>query len=265
MILAQNLFIHPGVYQLREKTEGLRDQITQHELYKNIQSIEDVRIFMEHHVYPVWDFMSLLKSLQHKLTGVTLPWMPTADPLSRRLMNQIVVVEESDIDENGNATSHFELYLRAMKTCKANTSVIEGMMEGIRRGQPFSAVLSTAPLPPTVYQFLKNTWDLVDKAPLHEVAAVFALAREGLIPDMLMSMVATLKSQFSEELRPFYYYLERHIEEDENHAEMAYHMLSTLCKDDTNKWDDAEQAVNEALRARLTLWDGALAKIKESR
>lgn len=265
MDLPQGLKIHPGIDTLQESTEKIRTQIINHPLYKNINSIEDLRIFMSFHIFAVWDFMSLLKSLQQKLTGVSLPWLPTSDPLSRRLINHIVLVEESDIDADGSTLSHFELYLKAMKSCGAPTETIDNMILSIRKGESFNSILSKMTLSTGVFQFLKNTWDLIDKAPTHEVAAVFALAREGLIPDMFMSMSKNFKEEHPKILDPFYYYLERHIEEDEDHAQMAFHMLSSLCKDDTQKWDDAEQAAKEALQARLTLWDAALEEIMRQR
>ena len=259
------LYIHPRLQELQDRTSDIRQQIIGHTLFSSIHTLEDIKILMTFHIYAVWDFMSLLKTLQLKLTGVSLPWMPTSDPLTRRLINHIVLVEESDLDQDGSPISHFELYLRAMKSCGADTTPIETMMAAIRRGQPFKTVMTNMQLPWAVFHFLKNTWDLVDKAPIHEVAAVFALAREGLIPDMFTSLTEGLKNQFPAELYDFHYYLDRHKIEDKDHAQMAFHMLSTLCQDDDQKWEDAFQAVQEALFARLTLWNGALEKIQESK
>ena len=41
----------------------LRKQLESHELYENITSINNIQIFMENHVFAVWDFISLVKAL----------------------------------------------------------------------------------------------------------------------------------------------------------------------------------------------------------
>lgn len=51
-------------------------EIKQHSLYHSIRTLKDLQIFMEHHVFAVWDFMCLLKELQaqsdHARAVVTL-------------------------------------------------------------------------------------------------------------------------------------------------------------------------------------------------
>lgn len=95
--------------------DSLRVRLARHELYSRLTTTRNIAIFMKHHVWAVWDFMSLVKALQRQLTGIDLPWRPVGDPEIRFLINDIVVGEESDLDRHGRRTSHFEMYLEAMK------------------------------------------------------------------------------------------------------------------------------------------------------
>src|SRR5689334_17205078 len=100
---------HTGIDRLKAAVATTRSAVTGHEMYSRLASREAIVTFMEHHVYAVWDFMSLLKSLQRNLTCVDVPWVPTGPTASRRLINDIVLVEESD-ELAGGFISHFELY-----------------------------------------------------------------------------------------------------------------------------------------------------------
>src|SRR5438045_2244793 len=90
--------------------------LTGHPIYQIFHTIEDLHIFMEAHVFAVWDFMSLVKSLQNKLTCTRIPWIPNKYQRSARFINEIVVGEESDWYGN-TSLSHFEIYLQAMQEC----------------------------------------------------------------------------------------------------------------------------------------------------
>ena len=93
-----------------------QSELTNHAVYKTLNNLESIRHFMSYHVFAVWDFMSLLKSLQIRLTCVELPWRPSQYPSEMvRLINQIVTGEESDLHLDGNPTSHFDLYLKGME------------------------------------------------------------------------------------------------------------------------------------------------------
>ncbi len=100
--------------EMRREIEPIRQQLIQHPVYAKVNTIERLRTFMEYHVYAVWDFMSLLKVLQRNLTCIDLPWLPVGNPETRYLINEIVLGEESDVDEQGNRTSHFELYIKKL-------------------------------------------------------------------------------------------------------------------------------------------------------
>lgn len=230
----------------------LRQQLTAHPLYGSIGSREQLQVFMEHHCFAVWDFMSLLKALQQALTCTTVPWLPAGNANTRYLINEIVTGEESDVDEAGNRASHFELYLRAMQQAGANIQLIDHFITLLRRQVPVHQALKTAQVPLAAQRFVNHTFEVIAEGKQHVIAAVFTFGREDLIPAIFMEMVGNMPGQ----LDILKYYLERHIEMDgEHHSHLAYEMTAELCGDDPQKWEEATAAARAALEARLALWD----------
>jgi hypothetical protein len=245
---------NPAIETLKEAVEPARRKVIGHPLYRSLSTTGAVVTFMEQHVFAVWDFMSLLKTLQRSLTCVQVPWVPTGPTSSRRLINDIVLVEESD-ELGGGFISHFELYLDGMRQAGADMSRIEGFLGSLRAGQPVPASLKEADVPGPAAGFVATTWEFIESAPVHCQAAAFAFGREDLIPEMF-DQVAALNAQ-SGGLSVFVDYLRRHIQVDsEEHTPMAMQMLADLCGDDAGKWAQCEEAVNLALAARMRLWDG---------
>jgi hypothetical protein len=250
---------NPAIERLKDAVEPARQKVISHPIYHQLSTMEAVVTFMEHHAFAVWDFMSLLKNLQRKLTCVDVPWVPSGPMASRRLINDIVLVEESD--ELGNGfISHFELYLDGMRQAAADTSSIDAFIGLLRAGGPVIGSLQEAHVPFPAAEFVATTWKFITRAPVHCQAAAFAFGREDLIPDMF-DQVAALNAKFGA-LSTFVDYLRRHIQVDsEEHTPMAMQMLADLCGDDDDKWDSAEETINLALAARMKLWDGILAGI----
>jgi hypothetical protein len=249
-----------GVEKLKEAVEPARRQVIDHPMYHRLDDLAAVRTFMRYHVFAVWDFMSLLKSLQRSLTCVTVPWVPTPHAGSRRLINDIVLIEESD-EFGGGFISHFELYLNGMTQAGADRSAIDAFIEQLRRDVPVRIALKEAQVPEPAAGFSSMTWALVESAPAHCQAAAFAFGREDLIPDMF-DKVVKVNHAAGNRLSTFVDYLERHIQVDsEEHTPMAMQMLADLCGDHAEKWRECEETVNAALTARTKLWNGILAAI----
>jgi len=252
------------IKELQLQLQPARQRMVDHTLYRRIQSLEDLRTFMEHHVFAVWDFMSLLKALQRDLTCVELPWVPTGNPATRRLINEIVLEEETDLDPEGQPISHFELYLRAMREAGADTAPAERLLAALGEGASVPAALAAAPAPAAVQDFVKHTFGVIAAGQPHAVAAAFTFGREDVIPDMFRNLVADLGQRFPGQLDTFIYYLNRHIELDEDHhAPLAHQMVRDLCGADSQRWQQAAEVAQQGMAARVALWDGiqaALAK-----
>jgi len=248
--------------KLKDEIEPLRQQLISHKLYEKIRTIDNLHIFMSHHVFAVWDFMSLLKSLQQSLTCVKVPWVPVGNPNTRYLINEIVLGEESDVDEKGVRTSHFELYLEAMREAGCPTKAIDHFIQQLKNGTPIKDALAVADIPPATFDFVSHTFDVINNGQDFISAAVFTFGREDLIPMMFISMVKEIGKQLPDKVATLLYYLERHIEVDgEHHSNLAYQMTSELCGHDQNKWEQATLAVKESLLARIALWDAILNEI----
>jgi Protein of unknown function (DUF3050) len=251
--------------ELRERLASRRAQVNRHLLYREISSLQDLRVFLESHVFAVWDFMSLLKTLQRMLTCVTVPWLPTPFPICRRLVNDIVLGEESDTF-NGNYLSHFELYRQAMLKAKANVRPIDAFLEELSSGQPISRALLADGIPQESARFVETTFSIISQGKPHVVAAAFTFGREDLIAGMFRSMVSGLYQRFPGQVGTFRFYLERHIEVDgDSHGPMALKMISELCGSDATRWREAAQAAEQALDARLALWTAIRDRIRLSR
>jgi hypothetical protein len=251
---------NPEIEQLKTAVEPARRRVITHPLYRNLGSLATVTAFMEHHVFAVWDFMSLLKALQDRLTCVQVPWVPTGPVASRRLINDIVLVEESDEFGDG-FISHFELYLEGMTQAGADRGPIDAFIALLREGKPVIPSLKEAGAPEPAAEFVATTWEFIDQAPVHCQAAAFAFGREDLIPDMF-DQVAALNRENNDQLSTFVDYLRRHIQVDsEEHTPMAMQMLADLCGDDQTKWFESKEIINGALAARTRLWDGILAAL----
>lgn len=248
--------------KIQEAVAPVKEKIVQHNVYKVINSIEDLKIFMRFHVYAVWDFMSLLKALQINLTCTTLPWFPVGSGSTRSLINEIVAGEESDMDALGNKKSHFEMYLDAMEQCGAETDEIRNFIAALLSGQTLDHAFATAGTPEEAREFVNFTFSIINSGKSHNQAASFTFGREDLIPDMFHSIVTDLNEKFPGQISLFKYYLDRHIEVDgDHHSHLALAMTTELCNQNSEYWQEAEASSEKSLHMRLKLWDGVYQEI----
>jgi hypothetical protein len=241
-------------------TAPLRAEIAQHRLHELVDDGAAVRVFMEHHVVAVWDFMSLLKALQAGVTCVSVPWEPRGNASHRRFVNELVMAEESDIDPRGGHTSHFELYLDAMREAGADTQPMLVLLDSVSAGGPDA--IDRCGLPPAAANFARDTLRVATEAPLHCVAAAFAFGRERLIPEVFLSLRAVAQQQ-QPRLALLLEYLDRHIELDpDQHTPLAFQLVEGLCGDDQQRWQEATDAAVAALQRRMELWEATARAIE---
>lgn len=250
--------------RINQAIAPLREAIINHKVYAAIADMEDLRIFMQYHIYAVWDFMSLLKSLQNQLTCTAVPWFPVGNPNTRYLINEIVAGEESDVDMDGNRKSHFELYLEAMRQCGADVSQINTFTTTLQQSGNFQQAYTASGTPAEAKEFVDFTFDIIRSGKSSLQSAIFTFGREDLIPGMFISLVNDMHKQFPDSISIFKYYLERHIEVDgDHHSHLALEMTAGLCGEDEILWQEAEAATVASLEKRLVLWNGAYGKIME--
>lgn len=214
------------------------------------------RAFTEHHVFAVWDFMSLLKRLQAEVTHTGVPWLPPADARAARFVNEMVLAEECDEDGLGGFADHFSTYRRGMREAGADCTPIDTLLEGLRAGRKWREALAAANAPPVAAHFVAHTLSVAEDGLPHEVAASFLFGREALLPTLFAELLTSL-TQEAPGLRTLRHYFGRHVELDGNeHGPVAERLLLNLCGGCPIKQAEAEAAAGRALHARHKLWQG---------
>jgi len=254
-----------SISTINQNIQELKNQLLNHSLYEKVKTIDDLNCFLENHIYAVWDFMSLLKALQNKLTCTTTPWLPIGNPEVRYLINEIVVAEETDLALDGSRQSHFEMYLDAMQQCGANTMPLTNFLENVKSTQNIFVSIKQSNLHPNVKAFLDFTFRVIEEGKSHKIAAAFTFGREDLIPSMFTEILKKFQTNFPEtNLSKLIYYFERHIELDaDEHGPMAMKMITELCESNQIKWNEVEEISILALKKRIGLWNAIEQQMEE--
>ena len=253
-----------------ENVKKLRKELATHPVYAAVTDMNDLTIFMQHHIYSVWDFMSLVKYLQNQIAPAQTPWLPFGDAQVQRFINDIVLEEESDEGiplEDGTTTytSHFNLYAQAMEEVKEGSSQLIREFVSTVASDSLDVAKETIQIPSAAKEFMEITFDFIHSDKPHVVAAAFALGREHIIPEMFRALLDKMNIS-REQANVFHYYLDRHIELDgDHHGPMSLRMLDLLCEGNEAKIVEAEEAALNAIKARIKFWDGVLLAIQDSK
>ncbi len=283
---------------LVRRIRPFQEKLVGHFIYTRVRTLAGLRVFMKNHVFAVWDFMSLAKALQRRITCIDVPWVPVADEDSARLINEIVLGEETDEVPGGGYMSHYTLYLKAMDEIGADKGPVLAFEKAIREGIPVEQALAPLDIAENTKLFVLSTLKTAMEGRAHEIASSLMLAREDLIPIMFDRVLKEMDSRAAPGvravrtmrslddklprsvrkalvgLRPmarsfaarhpdprefFRLYLARHVHLDgEEHGPMGQRLVSQLCGDDADKWQAATDTARTALKARIDMWDGVL-------
>jgi pyrroloquinoline quinone (PQQ) biosynthesis protein C len=231
-----------------------QNSLSNHLMYSKLETLDDLRIFMKFHVFAVWDFMSLLKSLQRKITCVSIPWREsTYDPALVQMINEIVLGEESDVDQYGRPCSHYSLYLKAMDEIGADTELINKFINNVELDL----------IPNSLKQIVGYHLGIAQNGSAHQVAASFFYGREKIIPEMFESILKILEEN-KLNCPTLMYYFKRHIEVDSSdHGPKAEKCLDTLLTTKIKKNEATETAL-KSLEMRNSLWCLILEQINDT-
>ena len=238
-------------------------ELDSHPIYTYISTPRDLQVFMQHHIYSVWDFMSLIKYLQSVVAPTIVPWVPTGNSDVKRLINELVLEEESDERPDGTHSSHVELYLEAMSEVGAAQDCFTAFLETLKNNDITTALqLDCIPEPSKV--FTTKTFEVINSGKPHVAASYLGLGREHIIPTIFRALLKNIGIT-NTQAPIFHYYLNRHVHVDEDfHAPLSLKLIQKLC-DTPEKEQEAITAARSAVNARIAFWDGVLDGLKQSR
>ena len=246
---------------IQSSIADLKHRLLNHPIYNRIETLAQLRVFMQHHGFAVLDFMWLLKRLQRELCCVEVPWVPATNPELSRFINEIVLAEESDEDGDGSFASHFELYMRAMRDVGSDVTPLLSFVDRLKNRAVAADALAELAPSETVQDFVGFTFDIASKGLTAEVASVFCFGREDIIPEMFERLLQGFEPSAISAPR-FAYYVRRHIELDgDQHGPWALRLVNSLCDSD-EKTSAAIAAARRAIELRIQLWDGVLQQLE---
>jgi hypothetical protein len=254
----------PKAQVLRQPLAAARERLQHHPIFAAVRNVGDLRAFMGGHVWAMWDFMWLVKRLQTVYAGSALRGRPPGDPLAARLINEIVLGEESDVALGGWQVSHLELYLQAMAEVGADSVPVRRFLDLLSQESSAGEALQRAGAPALVQTFVASTLATALDGRPDEVLGSFLHGREDVIPAKFSRLLAAWG--LTETPAPaFVYYLRRHIELDGDSHGPAAHALVRNAVRNAPAAECRLLAGVAAVQQRIALWDALLLHLRTVR
>lgn len=255
--------LRENLLSIKEKEfelKKLKYELEHHSVFQSLKNTEDLQYFMTQHVYAVWDFMSLLKRLQKDICCVEIPWSSPKHANASRLINEIVLGEESDQLPDGNYISHFDLYILAMNDLKADTKPVLEFVESVK-SKGFNASVDLIPEPAKT--FVKYTMNIALNGSVAANLGSFFNGRESVIPGMFTTLLKDW--QIDEKSAPmFHYYLIRHIELDgDEHGPAGERLIQLIIGENTQDYIELLNVSISSIKSRIQLWDEVLKELNK--
>ena len=247
----------------------LRKRLRQHRIYESLKSLDDVRRFMEVHVFALWDFMHLVKCL-HRAPSTAEATCPPKKRFKKSagvqsLVDEMVQNYANDLNERGERMATFRMYLDAMEQLGAETKCVASFLGdcgdcGDLRAGDLGPVVGPSLLscraPRGAADFTAYTCQVIDSSKDHKVAASLVFGRQSLIVDALLRALGEVERREGTRVDKFRFLLSKYKSLYANNwPALSYQVLVELCGYSDEKWKEAEEAAVGALKARIALWD----------
>mgnify|MGYP001161460012 FL=1 len=243
-----------------KEINGIKKNIINHPLFHTKFNKKQLSVFMSTHIYAVWSFMSIVKSLQKNLTPQSIPWAPNQSTRNgmARFINEIIYSEESDEISRNIYSSHFEMYISAMRIVGANTKPILNLISYFEKNNYSKKHIYSLDIPIWVKDFINHDISISKSKSLSKIVGIFCFGKETIIPSMFKQIIKTIPKKGNGILIN---YFDRHIEIDgERHGPLAKKIFMELCKKKSDKVL-AYSAAIKALKLRVSMWDGIYASM----
>lgn len=239
---------------------SLTDLLIDHPLMTSIETKDDLGIFAQQFVFAEWSTMTLLKALQKEFTNSELMWFPTDDPMSRKLINELVLQYESSPEVGG--LSQLEWYIQSMQDCSFDTAYIECMLDNIKQYNNYASIIDSLDF--STQRYVHNVVQIALSEKVLDIASAFFMGRWIITPKIAKKLLFGLSNPVLEREKSFKYYWEVQARPvDEEQKVIAINLLTRLCNNNSGNAARCVHVAAKMLELMHMLWDGMYYQIIE--